>query len=215
VFKLNNGGLSMGITIHYRGKIDDIEKISKLVEDLEDFAIELGWESQRIDEDWSKPNTAAVSIEGDLARITGHAPLKGIILSPHKYCEPLAFTFNPDGYLIGFMGMTLIAEGKSTPEESVMGTKTQFAPIEVHITIIKLSQYIKKRYIPNLEVVDDGGYWETGDMTELKQRQGTIERAMDTLEDELSKIPREKVDNKSPGDIADMIEKLIRKKFGE
>ncbi len=205
----------MGVTIHYRGKIDDTADVSNLADDLEDFANELGWESQRMDEDWSKPNTAAISVEGDTARVTGHAPLKGIMLSPHKHCEPFALTFNSDGYLIGFVGMTLLAEGKTTPEKSVMSTKTQFAPVEVHITIVKLLQYIKKRYISNLEVFDDGDYWETGDINELKRRRGTIERAMDTLEDALSKILRKKVENKSSEDIADLIEKLIRKKFGE
>ncbi len=154
----------MGITIHYRGKINTTADISKLVDDLEDFANELGWESQRMDEDWSKPNTAAISIDGDIARVTGHAPLKGIMLSPHKHCEPFVLTFNADGYLIGFVGMTLLAEGKTTPEKSSMSTKTQFAPIDVHITLVKLLKYIKKRYISNLDVYDDGGYWDTGDI---------------------------------------------------
>jgi len=203
----------MGVTIHYRGKIDDMAEVYKLTDDLEDFANELGWESQRMDEDWSKPNTAAISVEGDTARVTGHAPLKGIMLSPHKHCEPFALTFNSDGYLIGFVGMTLLAEGKTTPEKTVMSTKTQFAPVEVHITIVKLLQYIKKRYISNLEVFDDGRYWETGDINELKRTRGTIERAMDTLEDALSKISRRKIKNKSPEDIAERIEQLIRKKF--
>jgi hypothetical protein len=38
---------------------------------------------------------------------------------------------------------------------------------------------------------------------------------LDIIKPELSKIPREKVDDKSPEDIADTIKKLIWKKFGK
>lgn len=205
----------MGVTIHYRGKINSITDIDELTGEAEDFARELGWESQRWNEDWSKPNTAKISNNGDGIKITGHAPLRGINLYPHDHCEPFSLTFNPDGYLISLIGMTMLADGSTKPEASWMSTKTQFAPIEIHITIIKLLKYIKGRYIHNLEIHDDGGYWESGDINELKYRREAIDIGMDIIEDALSELPREMLDDKTPEETAEYIEKMLKERFGE
>ena len=93
----------------------------------------------------------------------------------------------------------------------MMSTKTQFAPLETHITIVKLFEFLKKSYIKNMEVYDEGGYWETGDIDELKRRRNSTFRAMDTLEQGLSELPAERTKNKTPEEIADMIEHILRR----
>jgi hypothetical protein len=132
----------MGICIQYRGQLNDINVVDELTDELEDFAGELGWGTYRWDGDWSKPNTAILSHDYGTANITGHAPLRGIDLTPHKNSESVSLTFDPDGHLIDIMGMVFMAEGDQSPENSWVSVKTQFAPIDVHIAIIKLFQYL-------------------------------------------------------------------------
>lgn len=204
----------MGITIQYRGRINKRENVEKLADELEDFSRQLGWKSKRWDNDWTKPNTTATSYKDGTIHIKGHVPLKGLSLFPHLHCEPFSLTFTPEGWLVDVVGMSLIGSEKTTAETFWMGTKTQFAPLETHITVVKLLEYLKKRYIHNLEVHDDGGYWETGDIDELKCRRDSINRGIDMLEDALSEIPSKNMKDKSPEEIAEMIERIF-KSFGE
>lgn len=41
--------------------------------------------------------------------------------------------------------------------------------IEEHVLIVTLPRHLKERYIRDLEVSDEGGYWETMDLERLKQ----------------------------------------------
>ncbi len=204
----------MGVTIHYRGKINDVKNVDVLTDEVVDFAQTLGWRSQRWDEDWSQPNTARVTHTEKGIKIEGHAPLRGVTLFPHKESEPLSLTFEPGGYLVHILGMVMIADGQLKPEESWMATKTQFAPIEAHISIIKLLQHLKKRYISNLEVEDEGGYWQTDDANELKRRIDSINRGLDILEAALSMSQKELSEAKSPEELAEMIERIFKEKLG-
>ncbi len=45
----------------------------------------------------------------------------------------------------------------------MLSTKTQFAGREVHKKIIDLLKYLKEKYFSELNVYDEGQYWETGD----------------------------------------------------
>jgi len=203
----------MGITINYRGKIDDLSEVDHLSGELQDFAGILNWDHQLWTEDWSQPNTASMSKEGDIVRVNGNIPIRGITLYPHEKCEPLSITFSKEGYLASSITMVLAAENRVKPDESWQTVKTQFAPIDTHIAIIKLLRFIKTRYISNLEVVDEGCYWQSDDINELESRLETVADAIDTFEDSLKLIPRGVLENKSPNEIADFIEELIRKKF--
>ena len=204
----------MGVTIYYRGTIDDKTMVGNLADEMEDFALSLGWETQRWNEDWTKPNTARFSPGKRAMRILGHAPLQGITLYPHEQSESLWLTFDPNGALMDIVTMATVAEKERKVEVFWTSTKTQFAPIEIHITIVKLLQYVKRRYISNLEVNDDGGYWESGDAYELQRRIDSINHSMDILESALSAADAQLGAAKSPEELAEAIERIIRQKFG-
>jgi hypothetical protein len=204
----------MGVTIHYRGTIDDKTMVGKLADEMEDFAHSLDWETERWNEDWSKPNTARISPGKRVVRTVGHAPLHGITLYPHEHCEPLWLTFDPTGSLVNIVGMAMLAQKEGKTDESWTSTKTQFAPIETHIAIVKLLQYVKRRYVANLEVYDDGGYWGSGDVHELQRRIDSINRGLDILESALSANHSLLSAAKYPEELAEAIERIIRDKFG-
>lgn len=201
----------MGISIYYRGRIDNVKSIARLTDELEDFAHSLGWRTHHWKEDFSTPNTAGISHERGKIRVVGHAPLQGMSLILHKDCEPLWLTFEPNGYLIDVAAMVMIAKGDIKLEKSWRSTKTQFAPIEVHIGIVKLLQYVKRRYIANLEVYDDGGYWESGNLNELKRRRDSINHSLNILESVLAANRFKLSGAKSPEHLAKKIEKFFKK----
>lgn len=204
----------MGLTIHYRGKIDFIPDVEHLTEELKDFSDTLTWDSRLWNEDWSLPNTATIKRNLENIQIKGHIPLRGIVLYPHENCEPLSLTFTREGYLTNSIGMALVAEKKLDIEKEWQSTKTQFAPIGIHIAIIKLLKYLKKRYISNLEVHDEGGYWESEDVKELQNRHNRISNGIDIMSDALKEIPSGVFGNKTADEIADFIEELINRKLG-
>jgi hypothetical protein len=183
----------MGITIHYHGKLNQPELADAFCEELEDISKAMDWKYTLItDEPDSKP-----------------FPVKGIIISPHEKSEPLIFTFDPEGNLRNvFMLQFLGAEPDLTWYNH---TKTQFAPIDVHIAIIKLMKYIQQKYIENLNVTDEGSYWETGDAYLLKKKMDFLNAKMDELAGLLESIHIEKDDTAET--LVNKIEKLLNEKM--
>jgi hypothetical protein len=74
---------------------------------------------------------------------------------------------------------------------------------------LEWTQYLKKHYIHDLEVVDDGEFWETENVETLHQKRHLINQKMDEIEIALSDIPRQRFANKSPEEIADMVDEIL------
>ncbi len=156
----------MGLSIHYRGGIDRIEDIPKLVEELEDIADSMGWLSQRINDDEADPN------------------FKGILVNPKGDCEPLCFLFDRAGKLRGLMDL-ITDQVEPTEYSYYNATKTQFTTVETHAWIIGLLRYLKKHMLSDLHVTDEGEYWETGSLETLKSKKQFLQTKIDQLADAL------------------------------
>jgi len=148
----------MGVTIYYRGRLNDVRELGTFIDEIEEFAQPLGWWSQRCNGDWSKPNTARVSLGRGRVNISGHLPLQGITILPHENSEALWLTFDARGYLADPAATSLVNEGTKKPAKTWVSIKTQFAPPRIHAAVAKLLRYVNNRYISDLEVHDDGGY---------------------------------------------------------
>jgi hypothetical protein len=176
----------MGVTIHYRGRLNDLGQLARLRAELADIAATMGWESTQLDDDWEQPVDARLRHTSQGATIDGNLGLKGILISPGGGAESLRFLFDRQGDLRCPMGMIFILEGTLAPQEAWVSVKTQFASPELHVWIIGLLKYLKKRYIADLQVSDEGQYWETGDVRVLKKRMDFIGRKIDQLAGDLS-----------------------------
>jgi hypothetical protein len=88
-------------------------------------------------------------------------------------------------------------------------TKTQFGPVEIHVSVIKLLKYIQQKFNPNLEVWDEGDYWKTEDVRVLTEKIDFLNRAMDLLEDTLNSM--EIPEDADAETIADKIEEVLKK----
>jgi hypothetical protein len=158
----------MGMTIHYRGCLKNIDLIGQLVDEVEDIAKSLGWTTQRLDGDLMRENTARLVHTPKGATITGYLPIRGVCLAPGRGCEGIDLFFDRWGWLASPLTMALADPLQS--EYPYLWVKTQFAGPDVHIAIVKLLKYLENKYFECFEVMDEGDYWQTGNAVLLKKK---------------------------------------------
>jgi hypothetical protein len=199
----------MGVSIHYRGRLNDVGQLAKLCEELTDIAAAMGWESTRLDDHWEQPADARLRITSAGASIDGHLGLKGILIMPEAEAESLCFLFDREGNLRSLMDMVSILDGTLDPKEAWVSVKTQFASPQVHMWIVGLLKYFKKRYIADLQVSDEGEYWESGDARVLQEKMDLIGEKLEHISRELSSARFGDVSGLSAEQIALRIEQLL------
>ncbi len=204
----------MGITIHYRGSIEDLSLIDPIQRAMVEFCQSMNWKYHLWNEDLSKPFNAKLVHTDKGAEIKGHIPLRGISIDSDPNNETLNLLFNPEGRLSSFLQEILLHDGTLTKDQDWVFVKTQFGTVDAHIAIVKLLQYLKQSYIPNLEVKDEGEYWETGDTEHLMGKRAFLFGKMAQVEKALSSVQfdheptREELIQK----IDEAIRKLMKKK---
>jgi hypothetical protein len=200
----------VGVSIHYRGHLNDATQLPVLSDELADIADAMGWQSTRLEDDWAEPANARLEGSRNGGRIDGHLGLKGVQITPRLEGESLSFFFDREGALRSPMSTVLILEGTLKPEHAWMSIKTQFLSPEIHTWIIGLLKYLKKRYISDLEVSDEGMYWETDDINVLRDKMDLIDAKIKFISDELSVSRFGDVTSLSAAQIALRIELLLR-----
>jgi len=180
----------MGVTIHYKGKLNSVDDIDSFCEEMEDISKSMGWKHTVIDK---FDNNDKI-------------PVKGIIIRPHEKSESLQLISDQKGNLRNVFAFEFAGEDSELTYLNFI--KTQFAPVENHIAVIKLLKYIQQKYISNLDVYDEGEYWQTGDEKILKRKIDFLNSVMDQLEDVLNTIEIE--EGTSAESIADKIEEVLK-----
>jgi hypothetical protein len=132
--------------------------------------------------------------------------VKGIIIQPHEKSESLQLISDQQGTLRNVFAFEFAGDDLELTYMNFI--KTQFAPVEIHIAVIKLLKYIQQKYISNLDVYDECQYWQTGDEKILKRKIDFLNSVMDQLEDVLNTIEIEK--GSSAESIADKIEEVLK-----
>ena len=201
----------MGVSIHYRGQINDTSLLSTLCDEVGDIARTMGWPSTTLDDDWSTPPDAILTQGGT---VHGHLGLKGIQITPHPDAEPLVLFFDRDGHLRSPLTMVMILAGTMRPATAWVPMKTQFAGPDTHVWIVGLLKYLKKRYIANLEVSDESEYWDTGDRRKLEQDIALLNGKMRHLSDTITAGGMGNLAGLSADEIASRIEQLFLKDDG-
>lgn len=176
----------MGITIHYQGKINNTYLIDEFTSEIKDISDELNWKYDLIDDD--------------------ELNIKGILISPLQDCESLSFLFDKTNGILKDR-IILVCNDLGDEHYKYNHTKTQFAPITIHITIIKLLKYLKDKYLSDLIVTDEGDYWETEDAELLLSKFNFLNNMINILTDELGKT--EKIPGEPIELLADRIEKVL------
>lgn len=186
----------MGVTIHYRGQLDDPGRLPELLLGVKHFCFKRGWAYREVDEriigqaerltfnevdasgqleDGTPVEWKDVYYDTEVLDVDDH--IRGLIIDVHPDCETVHLLFNRQGLLRNYAPQ---APGYYTEQEYFF-VKTQFAPIEVHVAICELLRFVKDNYMPGLEVTDEGWYWETGDRERLAMHLGFISDKMREL----------------------------------
>jgi len=134
----------MGVSIHYRGQLNDKALLPDLIDEIKDIANTLKRPFTTLDDDWTTLPDASLRSAGV---IEGNLGLKGIQFSPHPKSESLSLFFDRDGNLSDPMSIVLLLDGTLQPEESWVSMKTQFSNPDTHVWVIGLLKYLKKKYI--------------------------------------------------------------------
>jgi hypothetical protein len=155
----------MGITVAYRGRLADLTRIEDFEDRLLDFALEVGGQAQI----WRTHD------DDDPQRM-----VRGVILDLAPGLESTSLLVSPEGWLIGLVDIGDAERGR-LKEAPWCFTKTQFGPLEGHVALIEMLTALKREFVPDLEVSDEGGYWEKRDLAELARRCSQAQRAIDGL----------------------------------
>ena len=81
------------------------------------------------------------------------------------------------------------------------------------IIMLNLLKYLQKRYIPDLQVIDEGDYWESGDEERLKEKMAFLDEKMDRIADALSSVDFVDFSEYTDSEMASLIEEILRKKL--
>jgi hypothetical protein len=134
----------MGVTIHFEGKLASLGDYDELVLRIDKFAKKRNYEVLQIDE-----NDKVLYRVKDEQDCDYKGPTKGVCLQLDDNCDPFILEFDENLYMQDFC-------------------KTQFSNIEVHIEIVSLLRMLAPIFA-ELVVEDEGEYWDTNDITILRQ----------------------------------------------
>jgi AcrR family transcriptional regulator len=156
----------MGITIAYRGRLSDLTRIDDFEDRLVDLALEFGGQVQ-IWRSWADADP--------------HRMVRGVILNLAPGQETTSLLVSPEGWLIGLSQIEDAELGRLS-EPPLCFVKTQYGPVDGHVALVELFTQLKKLdFLPELEVWDDGGYWERRDLSELVRKHSLMQAAIDGL----------------------------------
>lgn len=172
----------MGTTIHYSGKLNGPRMLAPLLDHARLFCSDHGWHFQDIEERvvgtverWIPSNDEEIHAQTEPIDDS----LRGMLINPHTQSETVWLTFNGASELCFYMPES---EPGHYWENKHLFTKTQFAPIEIHMRICEFLHLIQDNYFQSLEVHDEGEYFETRYRERLALQMGFLNAAMDRLE---------------------------------
>jgi hypothetical protein len=199
----------MGLSIHYSGSIRRYSLVEELVEEVEDICKSLNWNYNV----WTAKETPGPNAERHKTHSLDYRvnDLKGISISPDG-SEPLFLTFLPNSALCSPFKLLYNDPVTNDLMIEVIHTKTQYAGPDTHMAILKLLRYLKGKYFTELEVNDEGLYWETQDKETLLSQFAKYNHALNMLTDALADF--KSVPGETSSSLADRLEQLLLKKFG-
>ena len=196
----------MGVSLHYRGRLDDMGLLAALRDEVSDIADTMGWPATTLDDDWSMPPDAVLGSGGV---VHGNLGLRGIAITPQVHSEPLVLYFDREGFLRSPTVVLLILDGKLERETAWVSMKTQFSNPDTHVWVTGLLKYLKTRYISDLEVSDESHYWDTGDRRKLESDMALLNGKLERLASGMSAGRLGDLTGLSADEVASRIEQMF------
>ncbi len=159
----------MSTTVHYFGKIKSQEAIREIQDEFREIAQVIGWSHEMVDHVFTQ--------EGEIPGT--RLSLRGIRVTLNKSTSPLQLSFDKDGYLSHIYyekapaempGQRPTGATRQLLHQVHTSTSIRTGDSATHVSVVKLLDYVKKRYVPNLEVIDNTGYWYSRDESVLSAK---------------------------------------------
>lgn len=185
----------MGISIGYSGRLDDPDRLDELIAYAKDRAKGWGWECQDYCQPfsgmffsggWYEVGKGMRVRKGDPAPTLIEEEVRGVLLLPPR-TDALCLIFNRAGKLVNYHE---VPPARILSPPPVPGEKyfmefglwtTLTGEVHVHIRLATLLRELQSMFIRNLEVSDNTGYWETGDLETMATEHLMLGAWMDAL----------------------------------
>ena len=152
----------MGLSFHYRGRLNSPDSLSPLIEELTDIAIINNWKYFVFDKQF---------VGNKFTDKPEKVNLFGIGITPPE-SETACFTFASNGKMCNIISMKTsdyLDDMETNPHFYDLSVKTQYATVAIHKQLVLLFDYINKKYLADLYFYDEGEFWETRDEAKLKE----------------------------------------------
>lgn len=152
----------MGVTIHYRGKLDDLAR----VEEFEDRVLDV---------------VAALGGQATIWRSFGQEDpsrmVRGLLVQMCPGQDTLSLLISPEGQLLNLFEIEEAEQGPLA-EAPYCFVKTQFGSLQGHVAVVSLLDALRGEYFKDLEVTDESGYYEHRDPRELARKLNSLGSAI-------------------------------------
>jgi hypothetical protein len=182
----------MGITIHYRGTMDDVGQVESLEDRVLDFVYSMGGRATI----WRSFD------DHDSSRV-----VRGLMIELEPGHDTFSLLISPEGDLTPLFQ---IEEAEKAPfgEPPYCFVKTQFGSLQGHIAIVHLLDAIHQQYCSNLKVTDEGEYYEKRDVHQLAQKMHFLRAAIRSLGEGLQEHGLSEEAAEDPNILATRIERI-------
>ena len=116
-----------------------------------------------------------------IERDPDNCEFSGVVVSPGDGCESLTFLFDRTGRLRNVADLITNQVDPDPRFSFHVSVKTQFTALKMHIWIVGLLRYLKKTYLSDLTVNDEGEFWESGSRETLAERQRFLQGKIDLI----------------------------------
>jgi hypothetical protein len=182
----------MSITVHYRGSLDDPDRVEDFEDRVLDLALSLGGEAHI----WRSV------VDDQPGRV-----VRGLTLDLYPGQETISLLISPEGWLINLLEIEMAEKGE-IDQPPWCFVKTQFGAIEGHVVLVELLAALKQQFVPNLEIRDEGEYWPDRDAATLRQKFAQVQAAMDGLAEGLRQYGLSREAAEDPEIFASRIERV-------
>ena len=175
----------MGLSIHYNGKFNKNAILADLITEVKEIAEVFKWNYEVYHQEFPSNIEDESSYDGNIY---------GISFEPPE-CETIFICFLSNYRMSSYIHLELHGKSEHQTESHLLymlSTKTQYAGSAVHKIIIELFRYLNKRdYFSELNLIDEGEYWETGDEKILEHRFKEYNDLIDNFSLAIETIPME------------------------
>ncbi len=174
----------MGVTIHYKGRIRNLDLVEPLIAEMIDICNINKWQ-------YTLFTPPSKELPEHIVKMIKHFKipiprLRGISFRIHED-SPIDLVFNQYGILrqpLSFLSL----EKSGAMKYHWNAADTQAAGADAHIQLINLLVYLQKKYFKTLEIRDEGGYYPEQDRAILEERFAFINNTMGTIRDLMDNI---------------------------